>query len=338
MARGTVAAAFARGLIDYAASLGVDRDRLLASVAIAPDDLEPPERRVPLDQFVRLTRAARELSGDPAFALHFGEAVDLREMSIVALLGQSMETAMDAFAAVNRYASLDADLETDGPDRFTLVGKGGKLWLVDRRTNPNATPELTESVFARMVSAGRRVGMNIPLREVQVTHPDPGYRHEYERIFAVPVAFDSDWNALAIDPGAMSRPIALQPAYAGRILAERAEALLRDLHSSRSVRGEVEAALRPLLAGGEVTVERIATRLGASRQTLYRRLKAEGTTFEQVLQGLRLELAEASLADRTLSIPEIAFRLGFADGPSFSKAFKRWTGTSPAAWRRGASA
>jgi AraC-like DNA-binding protein len=331
MAGGTVAAGFAKGLIDYAASRGVDRARLMACAGVTPDQLDMAERRVSLDKYMLLMRTAARQSGDAAFALHFGEEVDIREMSIVALLGQSLGSVMEAFEAVNRYARLDADLDTDGGNRFELESRAGKLWLVDKRANPNATPEMTESAFSRMVAAGRRAGMEMPLREVHVTHAEPTYRQEYERIFGVPVVFRSGWNALNLDAGAMAQPIALQPAYAGRILAQRADTLLRDLDAGRSTRGQVEAVLRPLLRGGRSNVAAVARKLGVSRQTLYRRLQAEGTTFDQVLQALRLELAGDYLADGTLSVTEIGYRLGFADGPSFSKAFKRWTGSSPSA-------
>ena len=334
MAGGTVAASFAAGLVQYAASRGVERIRLMAQAGIAAAELETAERRVRLDQYLRLMRTAAILSGDAAFALRFGEDVDIREMSIVALIGQSLGSAMEAFDAVNRYARLDADVETDGPNRLELVHSAGWLWIVDRRAHPNAAPELTESAFARMVSAGRRAGIEMPLKEVHMTHPEPAYRREYERIFRVPVIFGSRWNALGIDSGAMAQPIALQPAYAGRILAERADALLRDLDSARSTRGQVEAALRTLLQNGRADIASVAARLGVSRQTLYRRLRAEGTSYEQVLRVLRLELARDYLADGARSVAEIGYSLGFADGPSFSKAFKRWTGSSPTAHLR----
>jgi AraC-like DNA-binding protein len=331
MAGRTVAAAFAAGLADYAASRGVDRARLMACASVAPAELETAEQRVPLDKYIRLMRAAADLSDDPAFALRFGEEVDIREMSIVALLGQSLGSVMEAFEATNRYARLDADVETDGDNRFELVREAGKLWLVDRRANSNATPELTESAFARMVSAGRRAGIAMPLRAVHFTHAEPAYRQEYERIFGVPVTFGSRWNALNIDDGAMAQPVALQPALAGRILAQRADSLLRDLDAGRSTRGQVETVLRSLLRNSTASVASVAAKLGVSRQTLFRRLRAEGTSYERLLRALRQELARDYLADGTLSVAEIGCRLGYADGPSFSKAFKRWTGSTPSA-------
>jgi AraC-like DNA-binding protein len=101
---------------------------------------------------------------------------------------------------------------------------------------------------------------------------------------------------------------------------------------SRPFRAEVERRLEPFLASGEVGIERVARDLGYSRQTLYRRLKAEGITYEQLLDGLRKRLALRFMREG-LSVKDAAYRLGFSDPAAFSRAFKRWTGSSPSGMR-----
>jgi AraC-like DNA-binding protein len=334
MAGETVAAGFVSGLLDYAASRGADRTLLAARAQLLPQEIEQPDRRVAFDKYILLIRAAKQACAEPALALHFGEAVDIRQMSIVALLGQSCQSPMEAFEAANRYASLDADLDTNGGDRFRLDRRAGQLWLVDTRVDPNASPEVTESSFARMVSAVRHMGLQLPLRQVHVTHPKPDYHAEYSRIFGVPVVFEAEWNALQIDGAILSQTIALQPLLAGRILTDRADSLLKELQDTRPFQRVVEAVLRPLLAAGTANGKAVAAKLGVSRQTLYRRLKGEGLTYERVLDGLRHRLAEDALSTGRLSVSEIAYRIGFADQSSFTKAFKRWTGTTPGGLRR----
>jgi AraC-like DNA-binding protein len=100
------------------------------------------------------------------------------------------------------------------------------------------------------------------------------------------------------------------------------------------VRRMVERHLEPLLAAGPVRIEEVARDLGFSRQTLYRRLKAEGMTFEQLLDELRHRLALRSIRDEGLTVKEAGYRLGFSDPAAFSRAFKRWTGASPSELRR----
>lgn len=329
MAGGTVAATFVSGLLDFAGVRGADRGALATSARLSPHDFADADQRVPLEKYILLMRKAKTACADPAFALHFGEAADIREMSIAALLGHSGTTAMGAFEAANKYGRLDLDTETEGGVRFQLTQKAGRLWLADMRIEGAACSELTESSFARMVSAARRAGFDGVIRQVHVTHPQPVYYAEYQRVFGVPVTFSSDWNALQIDPAVLLQSVDTQPVYVTRMLTERADALLEELDKNKPIQRKVEAALRPQLANGQVRIADVALRLGISRQTLYRQLRAEGVTYEQILDNLRHRIAADALSDRRKSISEIAYSLGFADHSSFSKAFKRWTGMSP---------
>jgi AraC-like DNA-binding protein len=95
----------------------------------------------------------------------------------------------------------------------------------------------------------------------------------------------------------------------------------------------VEQRLEALLASGKIGIDQVARDLGYSRQTLYRRLKAEGVTYEQLLDGLRRRLALRFVREPGLSVKEAAYRLGFSDPAAFSRAFKRWTGSSPSEMR-----
>ena len=98
-------------------------------------------------------------------------------------------------------------------------------------------------------------------------------------------------------------------------------------------RSEIERHLESMLASGEVRIDQVGRALGYSRQTLYRRLKAEGITFAEILDGLRHRLALRWLREERISVKEVAYRLGFSDPAAFSRAFKRWTGQSPSAIR-----
>lgn len=332
MAELTVAAGVARGLLDLAVAKGASREVLAQRAAIELSVLEDQDNRVPFASYVALMRAGKELCGDPALALHYAEEIDLSEVSIVGLLGHASATMIDAFAQLNRYGQLVVEVEVEGvavADRFQLLPSNGELWLVDTRQRPNDCPELTESTFARMVCGTRRFGDTPFVKAVHVTHADPGYRAEYERIFRAPVVFDSDRNAMLIDAAWLSHRIALSPRYVFGILSEHAQALLKKLENSKSTRGRVECLLMPVLHTGSASMELVAGQMGLSRQTLFRKLKAEDTTFEKVLDELRHALAQHYLGGKKVSVNETAYLVGFSDPAAFSRAFKRWTGVSP---------
>lgn len=334
MAEPTVGAGYARGLVELAATRGADRERLAAQAGVDLALLDDHDNRLPFPRYVALMRAAKALTGEPALALHFGEAFDLSELSILGLICHASETMLDAFRQMNRYGQLVVEARNaDQGERFELVRRDAALWLVDNRVMPPDFPELVESTFALMVCGTRPFGDTPFVHEVHVTHADPGYRAEYERVFRAPVVFGADWHAMRIDEAWLDHRIALQPRYVFGVLAAHADALLERIERSRTCRGEVELDLMTVLHTGSVGVEDVARRLGTSRQTLYRRLKAEGVTFEQVLDALRRQLALHYLGSRRVSVNETAYLVGFSDPASFSRAFRRWTGMSPKAMR-----
>jgi AraC-like DNA-binding protein len=113
------------------------------------------------------------------------------------------------------------------------------------------------------------------------------------------------------------------------ILSEHADALLKSLENSKSIRGRVESLLMPILHKGDIGIDAISAKIGISRWTLSRRLKAEGTTFEKILDELRHKLALDYLRGKKVSVNQTAYLVGFSEPAAFSRAFKRWTGTSP---------
>jgi len=108
--------------------------------------------------------------------------------------------------------------------------------------------------------------------------------------------------------------------------------LLKDTEGD-SLKGQIEALLVPILHTAEVGIDIIASKLALSRKTIFRKLKAEGTTFEELLDELRHKMALEYLRGKKASVHEIAYLVGFSDPAAFSRAFKRWTGCSPRAAR-----
>ena len=324
----TVAAGLVRGLLELAASKGASQQALFERSGIRAEELADQDNRVPFPKYVAFMRAAKELAKDPALALHFGETRNLSKLSIVGLLGDASETMMEAFQQLNRYGRLV--IEFDGPkDRFRLDARRDGIWLIDARENANDFPELTESTFASLVCGPRQFGVARVANAVRVSHPEPAYRAEYDRIFQAPIAFASGENALLLDAGLAERRISVQPRYVFGIFAEHADALLKELENSKSTRGRVESILMPILHKGDVSMEVVAGKMGVSRPTLFRRLKAEGTTFEKVLDELRHQMALRYLDGRKVSVNETAYLVGFSERAAFARAFKRWTGRSP---------
>ncbi len=327
--RPTVSTTYLLGVVDFAVSRGLSRRRLLAYAGLAECELDHPDARHPAEWLVLLLRAGAALEGDPAFSLHFGQHVPCDQVSLAAPLGRAAATVREALQQVNRYGPLSIDFPSlDGGDRYRFDTDGAGLWLRDHRP-VDAWPEITELVFARMVQGIRRVQHADVIRAVHVSHAAPSHWAAYDGVFGVLVHFGSGRNALLLDPAYLHTVLVPAPAHVTRILAVHAEAQLTALTEQRTCRGRLEAALRQVLQSGDVGITRMAHLLAMSRQTLYRRLKAEGVTFEEVLASVRCEIAVEALRAGATPVRDVAARVGFADSAAFSRAFKRWTGRNP---------
>src|SRR5262245_56850278 len=119
--------------MDFAASKGVGCDALAKRSGIHPVDLEDQDNRIPFAKYVVLMRAAKDACNDPAFALHFGEAVACSDMTVVGLICAASESVMEGFAQLNRYARLVVEVDTGTSDRIRLARADDGLWVIDTR-------------------------------------------------------------------------------------------------------------------------------------------------------------------------------------------------------------
>lgn len=337
----TIGAGYPRTLLDFAVRLGADRGSLLTRSGLDEASLADQDNHVPFALYVSLLEAAAEGTGRPDIALEFGKAVRIQEISVVGLVLEACETPGEVGAQLNRYASLvldDGAIDATPLLRSTLAPDG--VWIEGFHPVMTAHPAIAEAEFARLVWNARYTfagsaefsTMAFPA-EVHFRHADPGYGRDHERIFEAPIVFNSHWNALRVDArfGMLKHPPVNR--YVAALLSERAAKLLEALNASRSHRARVEKFIMSHLHMGAVTMSSTASRLGLSEQALYRALKAEGVTFEIVLEQLREKLALDFLTQRKISVNETAYLLGFSDAAAFSHAFKRWTGVSPREYR-----
>jgi AraC-like DNA-binding protein len=333
----TIAAGYPKALLDFAVSRGADRRTLIARSQLRPEDLKDQDNRIPLANYLALLKAGIELCNEPALSLLFGEAVRLQDISLVGLIGVAFDNVESVRRQVNRYAPLTLDADDGGTAGVAeFVRENGDVWLKSTSDIYIANPLLTEAAFARSVCGARALAASMPNfanlsfpKAIRFTHAEPSYRAEYDRIFGVPLFFNSHMNALQVDEAILNMKLPRTNPYLSEVLSARAEELLKSLEMSKTMRGRVENLLIPILHTGEASMDMIAVKLGLSRQTLFRKLKAEGITFEKVLDELRHKLALHYLNGKKVPVNQTAYLVGFSEPAAFSRAFKRWTGSSP---------
>ena len=339
----TIAAGYPKALLDFAVARGADRQLLIERSGIKGDDLKDQDNRIPLATYLALLKAGIELCNEPALSLLFGEQVKLQDISILGLIGVGFDNVESVRRQVNRYVPLAIDADDGGTtDATEFVRENGDVWMKFTGQIYIDNPLLIESGLARGICGARALQASLSAsmpglanlkfpKAIRFAHAEPSYRAEYDRIFGVPLFFGSHMNALLVDEAILNMKLPRTNPYLTEVLTVRAEALLKELDSSKTIRGRVESLLIPLLHTGEVNMDLIAGKLRLSRQTLFRRLKAEGVTFEHVLDEVRHNLALHYLKEKKISVSETAYLLGFSEAAAFSRAFKRWTGASPRA-------
>lgn len=331
-----MAAGFASALLNYAVDKGARRDVLLRGSGLSETDLKDQDNRIAVAHYQALIAAAMAETRDTALLLRHTLETELQLISVVGQIVHSSASLAHSIEQLNRYLRLMADVTLPaGQDRFELLRADGELWIVDHLVVPDAEYLGTEASFARFISEFRRSFPGVTFEmAMDVTYPPPPHVDEYPELFRIPVRFNAPRNALRIDPiwGTTESDFEPGNAYAFGVFTRHADALLEDLKADDTMRAMVEAQILPQLHEGSPSMDRVAAAIGVSRQTLYRRLKAEGLTFGDVHDALRKRMALDYLSAQKVSVNETAYLLGFSEASSFVRAFKRWTGRSPTAY------
>jgi AraC-like DNA-binding protein len=295
--------------------------------------LTDADARMPLAVEERLWNLAAALTGDPLFGLHAAAAIRPGAFDV---LDYAVRTAPDLRTALQRlarYNRLVHDLAS-----FEIMADGDAVRIEHRFEGHGARPcrQAVEFTLASLVVVASQIaGEPVPAQAVEFAHAAPDGIDVYRRVFGVTPRFDTPASCLVLSAAALDRPPpAADPALSRIVVAHAEQLLAAHAPAPATVAVQVRRQLAGSLASGPATLRRIAQELHLSERSLQRRLEAEGTRFADLVDEVRRDLARRYIADERLTLGEVAYLLGFAEPSPFHRAFKRWTGTTPAAARR----
>lgn len=216
-------------------------------------------------------------------------------------------------------------------------GDTAALTLVDagEKSGDLNPPYFRETIFACVLKFGRMLlGEPIPFYRLMMRHPRPDYAGAYEQYFGVPVLFSQPRNAMEIHRELLDRPLNSAFPALHQQAEYRVEQRLAQMPRKAGLIATIEQILgaQPRLLGQGI--EHVAAALELHPRTLQRRLQDEGEGFADLQSRVRYRLAREALRDLTQDIESISERLGFSDRRSFTRAFERWSGVSPSAYRK----
>jgi AraC-like DNA-binding protein len=310
-------------------SKGWNTARLMERAVLDPASVNDPEARLPHSTVRAFWREAVRETGDAAVGLHIGETVRPAAFDALGYVFRFSRTLGDGLARLARYHRFVDDLLTlaleKGRDRVRVRLEG-----IDRMTRQTAEFMLATLTRAARVETGHR---DLDPVLVEFAFPRPRNIADHRRLFRAPLQFGRRRNALVFTRAALDLPLRKSEPELREVLERRVRDVIARLPPIDSLAGRARFRLREELDHGRPTAASVGRQLGLSERSLHRRLREEGTTLGRLLQGLRLELAERYLSEG-VSINETAFLLGYSEASAFQRAFRRWTGSTPAAYRR----
>jgi AraC-like DNA-binding protein len=322
----TMSTVAVRALVRAAGTLGLDADP--GETGIDEKLLCDPEARVAEEAAGRLWSQLERTSGDPAFGLNIAEAVDRQQLGLLGYLCRSASTAGDALQVLADNArflsdSLHMTLQADR-DRVRLRFEAGS----------GANRHGREALMALLTLSARRVlGRELSPREVRFRHPRPADLTVHKRIFRAPLSFMQRADELVIDRAVLELPMPGADRTLHVILLSHTRTLLERSPAHDGLIERLRRTVEEGLRTHELGLSRLADALHLSPRTLQRRLSDEGTSLHSVIDETRRDLA-LRLLDADVPIAEAAYLVGFSEPSAFHRAFKRWTGGTPAERRK----
>jgi AraC-like DNA-binding protein len=312
---------------------GLDADGLLRRAGIDPELLGDPVARVPTSQATRMWHLAVEATGDPCFGLAVARLWHPTSFHALGFAWLASETLEEALQRLVRYAHVistaaQVDLrEVDGDFDLRLERDP----LISAYLEP-ADAAVDAGLGSILTMCRMAIGEDFRPEAVFVQRDRLACADRYESFFGAPVGFATGHNALRFSSAQLARQMPagnLELAHLNEQVVARYLAQL----NREDVAMQVKAYLVDRLPSGDVREEALAERLNMSLRSLQRRLQDQGTSYKELLEQTRRELAEQYVRNTRLSINEITFLLGFTEPANFSRAFRRWHGLSPSAFR-----
>lgn len=306
-------------------ALGIDGRDVVRRAKLDRRVISRVGARSPLSAGGRLWHLAVSTSGDPCFALRVPRYVMVDRVDALTYAMMASASLGECFERVVRYQRLISPAarlafqDLGDRYRFTVAIDGAEV------NDAAIDAFMAYTVYGSRALHGSRdlAPLGLALR-----HPEPIPSAPFAAVFRCRVRFAQPENWLDFSRADIERPL---PTATAELARRNDEVVLRTLDRlvAYALSDRIRAELVAALPSGELSQREAARRMGMSPRNLQRRLLAEGTSYNQLLDETRLLLARGYVEEGRRSFQEIAYLLGFSEPSAFSRAFKRWTGSSP---------
>lgn len=320
------------GYYDVAGQLGLDPLPHLRAAGLGRAMLLSPEQVIPARAAIALLESSAEASACPTFALRMVACRGLADLGMISLLIAHQPTLRDALAVLarNRHRmNSTLVLSIDEQPGAVVLRED---FALDPPVYSRQASDLALGVLGHMCSAVLGPGWHAESVCFSYSRPEARELEVYRQLFRCPVHFDAEFNGIVLHPADLDR----RNPRAEPALALHADMLIESVmvRDQRTVTQEVEHAILMLLPSGRASIKSVALALGMNLRTLQRGLEADGTSFTDILDRIRAQLAQQHLANPRMRLTDIADLLGYSSLGAFTRWYSQTFGVPPSAARK----
>lgn len=312
---------------------GGDVDALIRRFGLRNDASGEVEPMLTLADFRAFSEAAAEAARLPELGLRSAQAAPRGHYGVLEFIARSARDVHGGLQGLIRYSALVSeylrfDLQRGPAEAVLRVHVQHEPQLAGRHAN-----EFTLALFTRLIRELSET--SFAPRRIWFGHSTPSNLEALQAFFqTTDVSFDKGENGMQFDAHVLDRRVCTADDALHAVLEQQAERIRGERPAEEDFLGKVRDAIRRTLGQGEVGIDQVATLLYVSERTLQRRLEEHGTSFKALVDDVRKTTATLLLEGSQIGLGEVAFRLGYSDLRSFTRAFKRWTGTTPGGYRQ----
>lgn len=318
-------------LLDVVARWNIPESALLDPFQLTRDHLTEPQCRVPAHQLNSMLRMAHQLTGEASLGYHMGAQMRISTHGFIGFAVMTTSTVGQAVELITRFIRIRMPYCQVHLLPYSL-DSGALVFDLPIPLEPLRS-EILLSLCIGLTLMGRTL-LGYPVEgQLDMDFDRPAGFERFEPLLSVRVRFNQPVCQAIFVNMPLDTPISMADPVASHLALQQCEAELQQLGQREGVAMQVRNLLVQHTEGFP-NIEQVAQQLHMSDRTLKRQLAAEHTSFSQILENVRHRRAITLLAQPGLSMEQIAEQLGYSEVGNFIRAFRRWTGRTPARWRR----
>lgn len=326
---GYISISLYKKIVNYGLAEGLTKEDL-KDIPVSFDDMERL-KAIPADQFFETHELLDEKLG-PGFAVRVGQQMKIDDYGVLGLSWRTCSWAGEIFARSERYFKLLSDTYVFKVEKQADLSY---IYLLREPHRKGVEFSNTATLSATVVVLKAMTETDIVPVRVLFKHRAPEDLTSYQQGFRCELLFEQPHYAIAYRYADLAKRTAKADASINKFLVERVEEETRGIKiSANRIASDVEQLIQDALPSGIPSIVEVGEHMGMSNRTLTRRLGEYGVTFRDLIQKTQERVSKSLLLDTDRSIGEIAFETGFSEQSAFNRAFKRWTGSSPAEFRK----